>query len=135
MAHPAAPSIYGPRPGPQTALLGLAASLAAAASAAAQVAPPLPPPPLPPPPSGDLAQRTLAAGQAMERSAIALAGQGPADRERACSAFYLAQVAYARAVELGINSAEAEIDRVETLKQSLGCEASADHAPAGPPGP
>jgi hypothetical protein len=109
-------------------------ALALGGGAAAQVAPP--PPPQPPPPSGDLAQRTLAAGQAMERSAIALAAQGqPADRERACSAFYLAQVAYARAVELGISNAEAEIDRVETLKQSLGCEASATHAPAGPPGP
>jgi len=68
----------------------------------------------------------------MERSAIQLMGHGPTDRERACRAFYLAQVAYARAVELGINGAETEIDRVETLKQRLGCEASANQAPAGP---
>ena len=126
MALPAASTIYGSRLGCLAALLAVGTSLAPVPG----VAGPLPPPPAPP--ASDLGRRTLAAGKAMERSAIQLMGHGPTDRERACRAFYLAQVAYARAVELGINGAETEIDRVETLKQRLGCEASANQAPAGP---
>jgi hypothetical protein len=83
------------------------------------------PPPLPPAATRELAQRTLAAGQAMERSGLELSRQpDPQTKQRACSVFYLAQVAYARAVELGIDSAEAEIDRLETLKQTVGCDPS-----------
>ncbi len=84
------------------------------------------PPPLPPAATREQAQRTLAAGQAMERSGLELSRQpDPQTKQRACSVFYLAQVAYARAVELGIDSAEAEIDRLETMKQGLGCDPSA----------
>ncbi len=83
------------------------------------------PPPLPPAATRELAQRTLAAGQAMERSGLELSRQpDPQTKQRACSVFYLAQVAYARAVELGIDSAEAEIDRLEALKQTVGCDPS-----------
>lgn len=89
-----------------------------------------PPPPLPPAATSELARRTLAAGQAMERSGLEFSRQqGAQNKQRACSVFYLAQVAYARAVELGIDSAEAEIDRLETLKQSVGCAPSGEAAP------
>lgn len=137
---PAAPSIYGPpagrhrrwrRRGAAAASRVVAAAVLATGSlggwlpigaARAQVEPP----PLPPAATHEQAQRTLAAGQAMERSGLELSRQpDPQTKQRACSVFYLAQVAYARAVELGIDSAEAEIDRLETMKQGLGCDPSA----------
>lgn len=118
---------WGPRPAGAAAVV--AAALATSSlnawfpigAARAQVEPP----PLPPAATRELAQRTLAAGQAMERSGLELSRQpDPQTKQRACSVFYLAQVAYARAVELGIDSAEAEIDRLETLKQTVGCDPS-----------
>ncbi|MCP9790731.1 hypothetical protein KBZ20_03935 [Vulcanococcus limneticus Candia 3F8] len=141
MVPPAAPPIYGPRVVLQRRWgrrPGCAAAIAVAVlapssltswgvigAARAQVEPPPPPAA-----TSELAKRTLAAGQAMERSGMELSRQqGPQNRQRACSVFYLAQVAYARAVELGIDSAEAEIDRLEILKQSVGCGPSVGGGP------
>ncbi len=121
---PAAPAIYGSRLAVGLALAALA-GWGPVAAAGAQVAPPPPPAAV-----GELARRTLAAGQAMERSGLELSRQpGGLGRERACGVLYLAQVAYARAVELGLEQAEAEIDRLETVKQGLGC------GPSGGAGP
>ncbi len=70
----------------------------------------------------DPPERYVATGQALERQALLLQQQ-TRNPDAACGLLYRAQVAFAQAVDRGLDAAEAEIDRIETERQGLQCPA------------
>ena len=70
----------------------------------------------------DPPERYMATGQALEHQALQQQ-QPNQNPDAGCELLYRAQVAFAQAVDRGLDAAEAEIDRIETERQALQCQA------------
>jgi hypothetical protein len=105
MAEPVKASIYG-----GSGWLPAAAALVLAIGAQRATAEAIDPP-----------ERYVTMGLALERQA--LQQQQHRNPDAACGLLYRAQVAFAQAVDRGLDAAEAEIDRIETARQALQCPA------------